>query len=120
MDWKRLVLSTAMALTTRSDRPGGRSGLISCGRPRLALDVLVHHRHVVAAGVRRHAGHHFVQDHAERVDVGALVHFLAEDLLGRHVLRRADDVAGLRELRVAFALRGGDAEVHDLQQALPG
>ena len=86
-------------------------------RPRLALHVLVHDRHVIAARVGRHAGQHFVEDDAERVDVGALVDLLAEDLLGRHVLRRADDVAGLGELRVAFALRGGDAEVHDLEQA---
>ena len=53
-----------------------------------------------------------------RVDVGALVDLLAEDLLGRHVFWRADHVAGLRELRVALLLRRGDAEVHDLDQAL--
>ena len=82
----------------------------------LALHVLVHDRHVVAAAVGRVAGQHLVHDDAEAVDVGALVDLLAEDLLGRHVFRRADDVARLRELRVAALRGGGDAEVHDLEQ----
>ena len=52
-------------------------------------------------GCRAVAGQHLVHDHAEAIDVGTLVDFLAEDLLGRHVLRRANHVTGLRQLRVA-------------------
>ena len=33
---------------------------------------------------------HLVEDHAERVDVGALVDRRARRLLGRHVVRRAE------------------------------
>jgi hypothetical protein len=39
------------------------------------------------------ASEHFVKDRAERKDVAAAVEFLAFDLLGRHVLERADDGA---------------------------
>ena len=46
-----------------------------------------------------------VKDHAERIDVGALVDLLAEDLFRRHVLGRADHIAGLGQLRVALTLR---------------
>ena len=117
MVWKRRALSTDIAFMTISDRPGGMLRVHLDRRLRLALDVLVHDGHVVAAVVGRLAGEHLIQDDAERVDVGALVDLLAEDLLGRHVFRRADHVAGLGELRVALLLRGGDAEVHDLDQA---
>ena len=73
----------------------------------LALDVLVHHRHVIAARVGRHAREHFIHDHAQAVDVRALVDFLAQDLFRRHVLGRADHVAGFRQLSVALVLGGG-------------
>ncbi len=50
--------------------------------------------------VERHrAGEALVEDDAERVDVGARVDLAAVvDLLGRHVLRRPDECALLREL----------------------
>ena len=63
-------------------------------------------------------GEHLVHDHAEAVDVGPVVHLLAENLFRRHVLRRADHVAGLGELGVGMGGDGGHAEVHDLEQAL--
>ncbi len=57
--------------------PTGSFGFSSSGGARLALHVLVHHRHVVAARIGRLAGEHLVQDHADGVDVGALVHLAA-------------------------------------------
>ena len=44
-----------------------------------------------AAGEGMPPGEHLVQQAAERPDVGAAVHRLTEELLGAHVLRRADD-----------------------------
>jgi hypothetical protein len=44
------------------------------------------------------AGEHFIENHAELVDVGAVVHVLRVfELFGRHVLRRAEGIAGLGE-----------------------
>ncbi len=43
------------------------------------------------------AGEQVVQDQAEGVDVGAVVHRLAPELLGGHVLQRPDDGARHRE-----------------------
>ena len=37
------------------------------------------------------AGEQLVHDHADRIDVGAMIERLAERLLGRHVVRRAED-----------------------------
>ena len=48
----------------------------------------------VRAGEGMPPGEHLVQQAAERPHVGAPVHRLAEELLGAHVLRRADDGAG--------------------------
>ena len=49
------------------------------------------------AADRQLAGEHFVEHHAEGVDVGALVHVLRMlELLGRHVVRRADGHAAGR------------------------
>ena len=59
-----------------------------------------------------HAGEHLVEHEPEREDVGAMVERLAHDLLGRHVLRRAQQDAGLRLHRRLVQAR--DAEVHDL------
>ena len=68
----------------------------------------------VGASNGSRAGEHLVEHAAERVDVGAAVDRLAADLLGRHVLRRAEHVAGLRHrvLRAAAVVAQlGDAEV---------
>src|SRR5580658_7307180 len=97
--------------------PRGQGGIYVLGHARLALHVLIHDRHVIAAGIRRHAGEHLVKHDAEGVDIGPLVDLLAQDLLRGHVLWRTDYVAGLGELGVAFALRRRDAEVHDLQES---
>ena len=71
--------------------------------------------------------HHLVEHDAQRVQVGASVHLgpaLAHRLLGRDVLRRAHDHAGLGG-RVALPgveralLDLGDPEVEDLDEVVP-
>ena len=64
---------------------------------------------------RRFSGEHFVENQAERVDVGAMVERLALGLFGGHIRRRPDHAAGDRGI-----LRVGarDAEVHHLQLAI--
>ncbi len=61
---------------------------------------------------RDRAREHLVEDDPDRVDVGGGADRRAPRLLGRQVLRRADDRAGLGHLARPGA---GDAEVHHLQ-----
>ena len=79
-------------------RPGGRHVLDP--RPRVGGASLSSTRATVAErrrrGERMHAARVFVQQHAEREDVGARVDRQAVDLLRRHVGRRADQHAGQR------------------------
>ena len=63
---------------------------------------------------RRLAGEELVEDDAERVEIGALVDLGAARLLGREVLRRADDRARLGHLARAGAR---DPEVGHLDAA---
>ena len=70
-------------------------------------------------GERCQAGEQLVQEHAERVDVGAGVDVEPRHLglFGRHVLRRADQLVVPRVQRLLGQLgvgRLGDAEVDDL------
>ena len=62
------------------------------------------------------AGEHLVEHDAERVDVGLAGHRLAERLLGRDVVGRAEHPAGQRQ--AFLGQRAGDAEVRDLRAAL--
>ncbi len=64
---------------------------------------------------RRLAGQQLVEDDAERVEVGARVDLASLGLLGREVLRRADDRARLGHLARAGAR---DPEVRHLHAAL--
>jgi hypothetical protein len=84
-------------------------------------------RHVLAHVLHRHgdlvlavegnvAGEHLEEDDAERVDVRLPVDVVAQRLLGRHVVRRAEHAAVRREAVVVE--RAGDAEVGDLGRAL--
>ena len=60
-----------------------------------------------------------VQDDTDGVDIGAGVDALAVYLLGRHVVRRADERAGAGQLDLLRGLKAhdlGDAEVDDLEQ----
>ena len=66
-------------------------------------------------------GQHFVEHHAQGVNVRALVHVLRVlQLFGRHVVRRADGQAAgrQRDLVLGLAEQLGDAEVGDLHPAL--
>ena len=72
------------------------------------------------AAHRDFAGEHFVKDHAERIDVRAVVHGLRlVELLGGHVARRAERHAGYRERVVGLlaAQEFREAEVGDLHTA---
>ena len=74
-----------------------------------------------AAVERQRAGEHLVEHDAGGVDVALRAGVLRlADLLGRHVVRRAEEEAGLREDGLAAAgaafLDLGDAEVGDLHR----
>ena len=93
------------ALAPRAD---GRHRLGQRGGQRLA--------HGVGA-VGRAAGEAEVEHRPQRVEVGALVHRLAARLLGRHVLRRAQHLAGGGELLLLLLLqRLHQPEVEDLDE----
>jgi hypothetical protein len=78
--------------------------------------VLHRHRDLVLAVERDVAGEHLEQHDAERVDVRLAVDVVAERLLGRDVVGRAEHAAvGGQALVVE---RAGDAEVGDLGRAL--
>ena len=69
------------------------------------------------AAERPASGHHLVEHDAEREQIAADVDFVAFDLLGRHVARRADDEPGLGQCpvdRSAPGERPGDPEVEQL------
>jgi hypothetical protein len=61
-------------------------------------------------------GEQLLHHDAQRVEVRARVHVGAEELLRRHVLRRAEHLARLREARVRADLR--EAEIQDLGDLL--
>ena len=56
------------------------------------------------------ASRHLVEDHAERIDVGASVDVRARALLGRHIVWRAKNLSGSGEL-VLCAGDFGDSKV---------
>ncbi len=79
-------------------------------------DTMAHHRQVLALE-RLVAGQHLVEHHAQREEVGPVVHLLALDLLRRHVVGRAEELTLLGEVR---AVEPGDAEVRDLHPVVRG
>ena len=112
---KRQAGSLAIACSTTSSSAGDTAGL-SCGRrDRLLGDLLERDRHRRVAVERHPAGQALVEQDAGRVEVRARRHRVALRLLGRQVLRGAEDRAGLGHVRGAGA---GDAEVRDLGVAL--
>ena len=75
-------------------------------------DVLHRHRHLRVGAERDLAREHLVEHDPERVDVRLLGDLVAERLLGRHVVGRAEHAAGGRKpVRLE---RARDAEVGDL------
>ncbi len=72
-----------------------RAQLGQCRR-RIVL-VRPQQRHVVIAPERRRPRQHLEQDAGQAVDVAAAVHRAAGDLLGRHIVERADELADAGE-----------------------
>ncbi len=83
------------------------------------LEVLAGELGGIAGLEREAAGEHAVEQHAERIDVGAGVDLGAEDLLGGHDRGRADEAAGGGEAGRADLRRRqlGDAEIEELDPA---
>src|SRR3989442_145328 len=79
------------------------------------LSALQQAGHDTVGFVRHFAGKQFVEDQAEGKKVRALIEFLAERLLRRHVVHGSDERAGLGHA-VAFE-RARQAEVHDQNSA---
>ena len=106
-----------IALEAPQDRavPRGRQvGRRSPRRGRRLLELLQRDRQRRVAVERLAAGDHLVEDDAERVDVGRGRQGAALDLLGRHVVRRAEHGLRLRQRRPARRLRAArEAEVGD-------
>ncbi len=101
-----------------------RQRLTRRGRRRLAVQDRGDDARLAVAGKRALARAHLVQQRAQREDVGARIHRARFELLGRHVLERADQHALRRDRRVArcaglaaenaFHRRAGQAEVQQL------
>src|SRR5512141_827362 len=65
------------------------------------------------------AGQHLEDDDAERMNVGALIHRFADELLGRHVCERSNRSSGASELvfvRELDVARDREAEVENLHR----
>src|SRR5699024_6051174 len=75
--------------------------------------MLVHEADIVGGGERLVAGQHFVQETAERVQMGTGSHGSVLVWFGRHEWIAADDVAGGCHLCDVVAQHGGDTEVDD-------
>src|SRR5438876_3251902 len=84
-------------------------------RRRRLMNDLEQRRGGIFAIEGHHAGEQFVEHDAAGKDIGAAIHHLGVDLLGRHVSDGADNLAGAGHGIVANA---GDAEIHDLAIAV--
>jgi len=87
-------------------------------RRRADGDMLAHHHQRIIALVGQSASQTFVQKHAQRINVGALIAAIAFDLLGRHVIGRANLRRHLAPGDAARALHKRDAEIHHLRAAI--
>ena len=79
------------------------------------MHLLIGDSHGVAAAERRVPREHFVHQDAERIDIGLMVDFLAERLLGRHVFGRPERKSGHGYLGAGEYL--GDAEIAQFRNA---
>ena len=87
-------------------------------RDRRIANLALQHPERGIRGERQRAGQQAIEEHTDRIEIRASIDFLAEDLLGRHVRRRAHqaEVHGL----LLGAEDPGDSEVHDLDRAFVG
>ncbi|MFT5354917.1 MAG: DNA mismatch repair protein MutL, partial [Polyangiales bacterium] len=86
--------------------------------------VLGEHTHERVTDERNTSRHQLVHDDAHRINIDAVIEALPGGLFRRHVLRRAEDHSGLRQLsawrtRCFDIAHLGDAEVHDLCEVGP-
>ena len=112
---KRCAGSLASARSTIASRLGADRRVQAARRQRRLGDLLERDGHRGVAVERHRPGEHLVEDDADRVDVGLRADRVALRLLGREVLRGAQDRPRLRHVRRA---RPGDAEVGDLRAVL--
>ena len=96
-------------------QPSGNIGVQGGGQRRAAVDMLDGHRHGGFPVVGRAAGHHFVHDNGQRIDIGTVVGMAALGLLRRDVMDASQ--CFLRQ-GVALAHDPGNAEVHHLDGAV--
>ena len=83
---------------------------------RVFADMLVGDRDGRVSGERWLAGEDFVENAAQRIDVGSGVDGIAAGLFGRQVLGGPDHRRGLGDAVAAVGDRAGDAEVHHLDR----
>ena len=95
------VVGTLLERAVNHDIDGGRDRR-SGQRRRLTRHDAVIHLHQIVAGERRRAGQHLEEQRAGREEIAARIGRRVSPLLGRHVARRADDRAGLRDGQVAL------------------
>ena len=94
---------------------GGIAGVVRLGRDELLVDDLVGDRREVVGREGLLPREELVEDDAEREEVAPAVDRVPRDLLGRHVVRRPEELSRRREVRL---LGLGDPEVGDLHLAL--
>ena len=68
---------------------------------------------------RHLARYHLIEDHPERIEVAAMVQRPPFNLLGRHVARRAEELAGVCDAGATCFERFGEAEVRNVGGAFP-
>lgn len=101
----------------RFERLGDLGADTADGHRRL-VQVPVQHAEGRGARERHVPAEEFVQDHAERVQVGVRADRTAHRLLGGHVGGRSDGGAGVREAGGVGVHDGGDAQVEDGDRAV--
>ena len=77
----RSLTSSAMPFMMICSKPSGNIGVQGGGQRRAAVDMLDGHRHGGFPVVGRAAGHHFVHDNGQRIDIGTVVSVAALGLL---------------------------------------
>ena len=96
----------------------GNLAVDAARRAERVLHDLGSHRTGIVVGEGFFAGEHLVQNDAEGKYIGPDIELLAEDLLRRHICRRADERARQGK---GFKVPGvGNAEVTGRTRAMPG
>ena len=106
-----------MARDMTASRASGQIKVQGTGGNRFTIDHFEANCGGAVAVKRRMPGNHGVENHAQGKQVGASIDAFAGELLGSHVGRRAENVAGQSELR---EIQLGDAEVGNLGVAILG